>query len=77
MRCLQIVLVVAVSLLMISALACSGGPTTVAPPTNAPAAAAPTAVAPTVGETAEKEFEDFYPNNFARSTLIDNKCGSP
>jgi hypothetical protein len=58
---------------MISASACSGAPATVAPPTSAPTAVAPTAVAPTVGETAEKEFEDFYPNNFARSTLIDNK----
>ena len=68
MRCLQIVLVVAVSLLMISASACSGAPATVAPPT----VVAPTAVPPTVGVTAGKEVEDFYPNNFARPTVIDN-----
>ena len=58
MRRLHAVSVAAALLLMISASACSSEPTL---------------EATTASETAEKEFEDFDPNHFDRSTQIDNE----
>jgi len=58
---------VIVSLLMISASACSS-----APPASVPATAAPIPTAATPIETVEKQFEDLNPSNFARPTAINN-----
>ena len=67
MRRLHAVWVAAALLLMISASACSGAP----PTPEATAGSQPTPEATTGIET-EKQFEDFDPNNFDRSTQIDN-----
>ena len=67
-----VVFVAVVSVLMISASACSGMPATVAPPASAPATAAPIPTAATPIETVEKQFEDLNPSNFARPTAINN-----
>jgi hypothetical protein len=65
-------------LLMISASACGSAPIVSAPTASAPIVSAPTASAPiisapTANTSAEKNFEDFDPNNFDRSTQIDNE----
>ncbi len=87
MRRLHVVFITVALLLVISASAC-GGPAAPSPvqPTQPPAAPPtpmpqPTQMpeptqapeATTVSETAEKDFEDFAPNNFDRSTNIDNE----
>ena len=66
MRCLHVVSVAVPLFLMISASAYSSGPS--------PKASGEPSTAATAGpETGEKEFEDFDPNNFDRSTTIDNE----
>jgi len=87
MRRLHVICVAVALFLMISVSACSGPtapaqPTSVPQPTQAPeptqAPAATTASEPTPEATAgsqtpEPEFADFEPNNFERSTNIDNE----
>lgn len=68
MRRLRYISVAFALLLMVSASACSREP-----PTAATTKSAPTTVAPPGSETLEKEFEDFDPKNFDRSTIIDNE----
>jgi hypothetical protein len=66
-----------VSLLMISASACSGAPPAIATPTRAPAKVATPASMPAKvalsSAPAGKQFEDLDPNSFSRSTTINNE----
>ncbi len=77
MRYLQIVSVAVAPLVMISAGACSIGPTPAAVPTIASAPiAAPTEDIDPASEAAvdlESDLEDFDPSNFDRPTSIDNQ----
>ncbi|MBI5031566.1 MAG: hypothetical protein HZB51_13645 [Chloroflexi bacterium] len=73
MRHLHLVTVVIALLLVISIWASSGTPTAVATTGNALAAVTPTPAATATIEAGAKEFEDFNPNNFNRSTVIDNE----
>ena len=74
----QIISVAGILLLMVLAVACNGAPSAVAPTVAAPPAPASTVAAPTptaaaVIESGVKEYEDFDPRNFARSTIINNE----